>query len=590
VKAIRLLAFACGVTILAAALAGAIHHEVLSSGRAWAHFAAGLVGVCVGLLVWVRRPQSRIGPLLAAVPVAGTLSELPKVFPSSALAVTVGFAAIQLGAPLIAHTTLSYPGDRPTSQPDRAFIAIVYTFAVVYALPFLLFYSPRSPHDPDYWECVSCALPMTHVAWYDVTRLRRILDAILLVLVVVFLCLLIRKLLRASPGARRVFLPLLVCVFLLAARFAVLIVLSLRGSTKTFWTSSALFWSETIGVLGGSLALGVGLLWARSARSAVADLVVDLERTPPGSVRDLLAKTMGDPSLELALWARDRGSYVDADGRLLELPTNDRRRAVTVLGAAGAPTAALIHDPALLEQPALLRSAGAAARLTIENERLQAELRLQLAEVRASRARIVRAGDEERQRLERDLHDGAQQRLLSLGLALQLVRTALGPGTSDALALLGEADSELSGALHELRELAQGIHPAVLTEHGLGPAIRTLAAHCPLPVEIQAVPQRRLPEPVEAAAYFVASEALTNAAKHAHTSAVSVSVVCRGGVVVVEVDDDGPGGAEARPGHGLAGLVDRVQALDGQFSIRSGAGCGTHLRAEVPYAAPSDGR
>ena len=161
---------------------------------------------------------------------------------------------------------------------------------------------------------------------------------------------------------------------------------------------------------------------------AVADLVVELERTPPGSVRDALARALGDPSLELALWLPERAAYVDGEGRPLELPRSGSGRAVTMLGPAAAPVAALIHDPALLERPTLLAAAGAAARLALENERLQAELRLQLAEVRASRARIVDAGDAERRRLERDLHDGAQQRLLSLGLALQLVRSELGTG------------------------------------------------------------------------------------------------------------------------------------------------------------------
>jgi len=238
----------------------------------------------------------------------------------------------------------------------------------------------------------------------------------------------------------------------------------------------------------------------------------------------------------------------------------------------------------LLEQQALLRSAGAAARLALENERLQAELRLQLAEVRASRARIVDAGDEERRRLERDLHDGAQQRLLSLGLALQLIRSELGSGANGAVELLGDAEAELGAALAELRDLAQGIHPAVLTEHGLAPALKTLAMRSPLPVEIREVPAERLPAPVEAAAYFVVSEGLANVAKHASATVVAVSVACEEGFLVVEVEDDGVGGAEPKTGSGLAGLADRVHALDGRLTIRSAAGGGTRLRAEFPYA------
>jgi signal transduction histidine kinase len=257
---------------------------------------------------------------------------------------------------------------------------------------------------------------------------------------------------------------------------------------------------------------------------------------------------------------------------------------VTVLGPAESPVAALVHDPVLLERPALLHSAGAAARLALENERLQAELRAQLAELRASRARIVSAGDEERRRLERNLHDGAQQRLLSLGLALQLARTHLGPDANGAAELLVEADGELRAALDELRELAQGIHPAVLTEQGLGPAIRSLAERSPVPVAIAGVPERRLPAPAEAASYFLVSEALANVAKYARASHVRVSVEQVGTRVLIDVDDDGVGGADPSRGSGLRGLADRVHALDGELELASPAGRGTHVHAEIPCA------
>src|SRR5262249_4604897 len=170
------------------------------------------------------------------------------------------------------------------------------------------------------------------------------------------------------------------------------------------------FWISTAAGLAVPLALAAGLLWGRMARSGVANLVVELERTPPGAVRDALARTLGDPSLELALWLPGRGSYVDRDGHPLELPQPGAGRAVTLLGRPEAPVAALVHDPALLERHALLIAAGAAARLALENERLQAELRAQLAELHASRARIVTPRGEERRRLQRGLHHRAPQR------------------------------------------------------------------------------------------------------------------------------------------------------------------------------------
>jgi signal transduction histidine kinase len=584
-RLVRLVTLLGGVLLAVAMYRGATSEGMLSPGKAAVHYASFLVAIIVALLVWELRPDRPIGPLLTAFSFVGVATELPVVLPASAIAVTVGLAFIHMDAPTFAHATLSYPTGWLRSRASLALVTVAYVYGAAAGLLFLLFYDPRKPYSPEVWRCLSCALPYTHVAWHDLTEVQRHLDEILLVLIAAYLVLLAVKIVRMSASSRRVVLPLLVVAFALAARAGWLIHLSLSGSTTNFWTSDAAFWTETVGLFALPAALGLGVLWGRSARSGVADLVVELQQTPHPPLRDALAKTLGDPSLELALWLPDRRVYVDGQGRPFELPEPDSRRAVTVLGEPDAPVAALVHDPALLDQQALLRSAGAAARLALENERLQAELRLQLAEVRASRARIVDAGDEERRKLERDLHDGAQQRLLSLGLALQLVRSELGPDADGAGSLLEDAQAELDAAIEELRDLAQGIHPAVLTEHGLAPALRTLAARSAVPVELRELPSERLPAAVEAAAYFVVSEALANVTKHAHASHAVVSVVVRHEVVVVAVVDDGVGGAVPRAGSGLAGLSDRVHALDGELTIESGAGGGTRLRAEIPYAA-----
>jgi signal transduction histidine kinase len=300
-------------------------------------------------------------------------------------------------------------------------------------------------------------------------------------------------------------------------------------------------------------------------------------------VRDALARTLGDPSLEVALWLPERGSYVDGEGRPLELPAAGTDRALTILGPVESPVAALVHDASLFERRGLLEAAGAAARLALENERLQAELRLQLEEVRSSRARIVQAGDEERRRLERNLHDGAQQRLLGLGLGLQLAREQLGgEGANGTVELLAEAEDELRAALDELRELARGIHPAILTDQGLAAAVRSLAERAAVPITILALPDERLAEPVEAAAYFLVSEALANVAKYAHASNVSVSITRRDAIAVIDVEDDGIGSADPSGGSGLRGLLDRIQVLDGKLSVDSPAGRGTRIHAEIP--------
>src|SRR5262249_6853098 len=193
--------------------------------------------------------------------------------------------------------------------------------------------------------------------------------------------------------------------------------------------------------------------------------------------------------------------------------------------------------------------------------------------------------DEERRRLERNLHDGAQQRLLSLGLALQLARTELGAGANGASELLGEAEDELRAALDELRELARGIHPAILTDQGLAAAWRSLAERCPVPVAILAVPDERLEESIEAAAYFLVSESLANCAKYAHASSVRVSVTRRDGIAVVDIEDDGVGGADPSCGSGLHRLSDRGQALDGTLQVESPSGRGTQVHAEIPCAS-----
>jgi signal transduction histidine kinase len=571
-----------GAALCATLTIGAIRGGWPPTEKAVISYAAALVAITIGLVVWRRRPDTRTGILLTAYAFAGVAADLWFVFPESALAVTIGFAMALAGAPILVHTMLSYPTGRLDDRLDRGFVVVGYAFAVVYVLPHLLFYDPRAPFDPDVWDRPFYARPLTHVAWYDVSGVENVLDGMLLVLAVVLLALLVRKLVRATPAERGIVLPLVVASLFVVTQFVVQ--LALYGEQVNSWISSSWFWIVTVAGLAVPLSLAAGLLWGRTARSAVADLVVELERTPPGSVRDALARTLGDPSLELLLRLPERGSWIDGGGTPRELPAQASGRAVTVLGPDEAPVAALVHDPALLERPALLEAAGAATRLALENERLHAELRLQLEEVRASRARIVTAGDEERRRLERDLHDGAQQRLLGIGLALSLARSQLGPEANGAADLLAEADAELRATLDELRELARGIHPALLTEQGLGAALETLAERSPVPVSFAELPQERLPAPAEAAAYFLVSEALVNVTKHAHASRVRVSAVRRDGRVVVEVDDDGVGGADPGLGSGLRGLSDRLHALDGMLEVESAPGRGTHLHAEIPCA------
>ncbi len=277
----------------------------------------------------------------------------------------------------------------------------------------------------------------------------------------------------------------------------------------------------------------------------------------PGQVRAALARAVGDPTLEVGLWLPDRQAWVDEQGEPLRLPPGEGRHATYI----GERLAVVVHELDLVDQPALLEAAGSAARLALENARLQAELRAQLVELRESRARIVRAGDDERRRLERDLHDGAQQRLLALGMGLQLLHAHVDPAARE---LLADSENELHHALRELRELAHGIHPAALTDNGLADAVRTLAQRAPVPITIEIDEQAgRLPQHVETAAYFVVAEALANIAKYADAHQASITVARNNGNAHIEIRDNGKGGANPDHGTGLKGLADRVGALDG---------------------------
>jgi signal transduction histidine kinase len=298
-------------------------------------------------------------------------------------------------------------------------------------------------------------------------------------------------------------------------------------------------------------------------RAAVARLAEEL-----GEVPDALASAFGDPSVQVAYWLPAAGRYVDGQGRSVDLPTPTAGRAVTPIVRSGSPVAVVMHDPSLTTS--LERELGSAARLAIENERLQAEVRAQLEALRRSRMRVTERGDAERRRLERDLHDGAQHRLLALSFDLRLARAAAeNDGDERLAATLAAAIDQAQAALEELRELAHGIYPAILTEAGLGAALATLAEEAPLAVELTTTDER-FDAPVEAALYVAAREAIDDAARRGATwSSVEVA-----GRVTLTVEDDGA--ARSSP---LVHVADRIGALGGGTTFGANS-----LRAEVPCA------
>jgi signal transduction histidine kinase len=330
----------------------------------------------------------------------------------------------------------------------------------------------------------------------------------------------------------------------------------------------------------------LGLLRQRLDRAAVGQLVVDLGAAREGDPLDRLLRTaLKDPSLQVAYWREETEEYLDRTGRRFPLPAPTDGRTVTVVEREGRRIAALVHDASVAENPALVSGAVAAAGLALENARLHADVRAQLEELRASRRRLVDAADHERRRLERNLHDGAQQRLLAVSMMLsQLERAA--PSGSRSSELAAAANAELGRSLAELRELAAGLHPAVLTDHGLAVALEGLAARTPVPVALDVDLPHRPPPPVEVAAYYLISEALTNAVKHAaaHRVIVHAHTVSpeAGSAVRIKVSDDGVGGADPRRGSGLQGLRDRLAALEASWSLSSPPGKGTTIEAVFP--------
>jgi signal transduction histidine kinase len=345
-----------------------------------------------------------------------------------------------------------------------------------------------------------------------------------------------------------------------------------------------LFWWQITALIALPLVLLIGLMRARLAHASVADLVLRLGRTPPDGIRDELAHALGDQSLEVLFWRPERNEFVDDSGQTAVVPPDGPERAVTQLSHDGEPIAALVHDPALREDPGLIEAAGAAASLALENARLHDEVRTQLKKVTESRARLVATADAERRRVERDLHDGAQQRLVALALELRTAERRLGEdGDTEATEILAAAADELQVAVNELRELARGIHPPILTEGGLAAALESLGTRAPLPVTIDAQPER-LPPAVEATAYFVACEALANVVKHAHATKATINARRENGTIVIAVADDGQGGAQADGGSGLRGLADRVEAHGGRLRVESPPGGGTRVVGEIPCA------
>jgi signal transduction histidine kinase len=522
--------------------------------------------VTAGVIAWWRRPASRLGPLMVAGGLASAFSGWQLA--ASAGPYTFGAAFDIVPAALFLHVCLAFPDGRLRSRFEGVLVGVAYTSAVGLQLVKLALGGVDSANLVDVWRQPDL------VAMVEDVQLLSLSACCL-----VGLGVLARR--RRTLGLpRRRSIAFVIDSFAIALVMIAALFVMAAFDVPGFREVQRV----TLLVVGLSpIAFLLGLLDARLARSAVGDLIVELGNEPgPQDLRDALAHALRDPSLTLAYWLPNFQTYVDVNGRPVRLPDDDTRTA-TLIDRDGEHVAALVHDPALDDEHQLLEGVGAAAGMSLENARLQAELRARVEELRGSRARVIDAGQKERQLLERDLHDGAQQRLIALSLRLSLLKKRL-PYEPEVRQELDAARSEIALSLGELRDVARGIHPAVLSGHGLTVAVESLAAHAPLPVRLVICVEDRLSERVEVAAYYVVSESLANVAKHAHASEARVSLERRGDYLVVEIVDDGDGGADTERGSGLRGLADRVEALGGRLRVWTPLGGGTRVQAEIPCA------
>jgi signal transduction histidine kinase len=519
--------------------------------------------IAAGLIAWWRRPDSRFG-LLMIVAGFGTFLSL-FIWANSLFAYTIGQAFDFVPPVLLIHLTLAFPSGRLERALERSAVAGAYVLGIGFALVRMMLGGVEPPTLLQVVANPEAALVVERIILLGLSVLCLVGIGVLTV----------RRRERGRPLRR--WAALLIDSFALG-----LLMIALLFVAGTFgWPLFETIRRVTFLVIGAApIAFLIGLLQARLARSTVGTLMLELQKGPtPGHVRDAVARALRDPSLTLSFWLPEFGCYVDLDGRPVDT-SGQNGRASTPIDRDGTQVAMLMHDPALPDEPELLAAVTAAVGMALDNARLQAELRARLDELRGSRARILEAGLQERQRLERNLHDGAQQRLIALSVELAVLEAD--SVDSEARVRLDQARSEIAASLEELRDVARGLHPAVVSGHGLAVALESLAARAPLPVRLTVAVEGRMPEAVEIAAYYVVSESLANVAKHANASSATVEVRRAGGQAVIVVTDDGIGGADTELGSGLRGLADRVEALDGVLRVWSPPGGGTRLRAEIP--------
>ncbi len=486
----------------------------------------------------------------------------------------ISVPASPLGTILAAWAMFRYPRPASALRHSRTFFAVMTVWVLGAVLVSIGASRPGWHHFPAqaWWPAVYPDAGLYQAAAHAANTGG-------IIFTVAYMVLWLGRWKRSRGIERRLTMPIAIAAAAgCAATLAELIALSASASPRTM---TSIYTVEAFLLAAVPVAFVIAVLQRRFARTRIADLLVQLRGpTQPGAVTEGLRRVLHDPSLDVFYWVPGMDSYVDGDGSAIQHPGQSGNRLVLpVQSSSGIRLAVVLADPVLSAHEDLVQAAITASSLALENDHLHAALQAQLKEVRASRLRIVEAGMSERRRLEHDLHDGTQQRLLAVKVMLGAAEAEV--DNAAARAMITRIRRELGQVFDELRDLAHGIHPAVLSQVGLASATVTMAEQHLIPIDV-ALPARRFPEATELTAYFVISEAISNAVKHASADRISIRGREIGHSLQVEITDNGQGGARMTSGTGIAGLADRVRALGGDLSVHSVDGQGTRLAASIP--------
>jgi signal transduction histidine kinase len=546
--------------------------------------------IAVGLYAWREGTHAQFGRLLVLAGAGWFLVALSSS--SDSLLYSIGRVAGWTVEAGLVYLMLAFPSGRLTTRVDRALAGCVAAVVAVLFLPTAFIaeaYPAPSPFSTCETGCPgnSFMLLGSEPAFLDavVVPLRELLAVLLLLAVVVRLAYRIR---HASRLMRRTLTPVLSISILRTLVFAVAFGLRRGGAGEA--VLSVALGAMALGIPALCLGFLLGLVsWRIHTAKCLMHLSRELRTRPdPERTHDLIAETLTDPAVELAYWRPENGGcWVDGHAQPVAIPPEGSDRCVTLIPDATEPVAAIVHDAALSEQRPFVEAVGCYALVWDDNYRLAARVQSSLQELRASQARILGAADDERRRIERDLHDGGQQRLVALRIRLELAEEVMGQDPVRARRLLHRLGLEVDTAIDELRSLAAGVYPSLLAARGLSDAIRSAALQSPIPARVAVDGSDRYPEDIETAAYFCCLEALQNVAKHA-VDATSISVsLRRNGDLRFEVSDDGSGFdvEAAGTGQGLMNMRDRMASVGGNLEVRSSPGAGTEVVGTIPVRA-----